>query len=454
MKKQILCVPVLLALLFSACLPTPEAEPIVKPSEDLNVLIQKPQTELHRTTLPDRWEEDLQLNDCIIRIDAEITPATFLETPVYRSAWSSFDGQAERANRVKRVLLEDAVSYTDAQKTKSEYYADITAFSEMPVFNDAAGDWSGRHTDEQVQEYIALMQPWIEAAPDELTFVPFNADTDTIPDNKYYRDADGRTTWVFNNGFVLFAIVGMDLFGAAQQPESWVMEGDAFDGEPIGTRITGVTVSEEDAVAAADRLMQDCAFEGYAIAKVEPSRFLTEFSHSIVSKGYEITYARSMGSLPVTFGTVEHEIRSQNAREEDGYRRPWTEDTVTVYVDETGVRSLSWHYPSAEPEPVNESAAILPFEQIQDMIRIHLRNCFSWMGDSGSGVRLLIDRVGLYFGTFPMKDDANAFYYGPVWIARVRYCPNAGSAVSDPALFYTEYLHVNAIDGSLIHYNS
>lgn len=457
MKKRFFCSSVLLLLsLFAACQPTPEKETVIKPSEDLNDVIAQPQSETVVTELPERWEEELTLNDYIIRIDADISPASFGKTPAFASRWSDFNEQADRANRVKRVLLKNAVTYTDAQKTKAEYYAEITAYAEMPVWNDAAGDMSGRHTDEQVQDYIALMQPWIDAAPDELTFVPFDPCADSIPDNKYYLDSEQNTIWLFSNGSVMFLIIGKDLFDAVQQPESWVVEGDAFEGEPAGTQITGIAVSEEDAIAVSDRLMQEFELGSYAIAKVEKARFVTDFTHSVVSKGYEITYARSDGSLPVTYGTVELEVHNREKKDSEGFSRPWTEETVTVYVDETGVRSVSWHYPNAEPTLVNENVSILPFDEIQDFIRIHLRNCFSWTDSADAyadNVRVLVDHAGLFFGTFPMKDSPDAFYYGPVWIVRIRYCPPKDHGAYDPALLYTEYLHVNAIDGSIVHYN-
>lgn len=457
MRKRIFCIAVLLLLsLLAACLPTPEKETVIKPSENLNDMIVQPQSEIVVTELPTRWEEELTLNDYIIRIDADISPASFSVTPVFASQWSDFSEQSKQADQVKRVLLKNTVSYTDAQKTKTEYYEEITAYAEMPIWNDAAGDMSGSHSDEQVQEYIAAMQPWIDAAPDELTFIPFDPSMDYIPDNKYYRDSDQNTIWLFSNGSVMFFIIGKDLFDAVQQPESWVVEGDAFEGEPVGTRITGIAVSEEDAVAVSDRLMQEFELGDYAIAKIEKARFVTDFTHSIVSKGYEITYARSYGTLPVTCGTIEYEVHDRESQNNDGFSRPWTEDTITIYVDEAGVRSVSWHYPNAEPTLVNENVSILSFDKIQDFILIHLRNCFSWTDSAGvyeNNVRLLIDHVGLYFGTFPMKDNPNEFYYGPIWIVRTRYCPTKDNGSYDPTLLYTEYLHINAIDGSIIHYN-
>jgi hypothetical protein len=139
--------------------------------------------------------------------------------------------------------------------------------------------------------------------------------------------------------------------------------------------------------------------------------------------------------------------------------QPTPDHEIVVAPDGNGVRSFFWTDPTAKPQLVNEAVAVLPFEEVQDTILTHIRHVCSYGEEDAifrewyeGRARYLIEHVGLYMEMLPKKNDLESFYYGPVWIVTVRGYPADADVPALPDTMTTTYLHVNAIDGSLVGY--
>ncbi len=456
MKRMLSCILSLFLLL--ACVPTPEQEAIVAPSgyEAAILGTQPPQESSAATRLPEHWNDVIKLRYWDIEIDAEISPDAIGAVSVYESRWVTMDEIAAQADKVRRGLLKDATAYSDAVLSEADWYREIQRYADTPAWDNETGGYTRRRTDAEVDSYRKDLSSFIEEAPNELEYHSFSPMSDAVSDDAGYRLSDGSLAWMHGQSKSISVLYGAELFqNAVEQPESWVLQGDELLNEPAGTRIEGVTVEERTAREQAQSLLNELSFAGYKIAKTEKARYINDYTHETLTAGYQIVFCRAEGTYEAAYGTIPQRVRTG----EQPYRPDWPQEQIYVFVDETGVRSFFWTHPTAKPKPVNEAVEILSFEEVQDVIFKHLKNCFSYEEDDAlfrewyaGRSKYLVDHVGLYMEMIPMKNRPDEFWYGPVWIVTVRSYPADADVAALPYTMPAHYLHVNAIDGSLIGY--
>lgn len=453
---------ILLALLLLACQPTPEVEAVVAPS-GYEAAIQNPDAQAaERDAAPAHWSETIPLQYWDITVDADVSPDAIGATPVYESSYVAMDEIEALASAVKRGLLKNAdACCEDGVMTKADWYRQIQIYADTPAWDSKTGEKTRRRSDEEVKSYTESLASFIAEAPIELEYRPFSPANDPIPDDAGYRLIDGSQAWMRCDSKSISVLYGAELFcNAIDQPESQVLEGDAVWGEPVGTRIEGVTMDQASAEAQALALLSTLSLDGFRIAKAEKARYINDYTLDVITVGYQIVLGRAEADYETAGSTIPRRLCERNAQAEGTAFRPdWDQELIYLFVDETGVRSFFWTHPTARPQPVNENVAILSFAEVQDAVRRHLKNCFSYEEEEpvfrewyAGRSRYLVDRIGLYFGIIPKKNDAYTFYYGPVWIVSVRTYPADADVPALPYTMYTQYLHINAIDGSLIGY--
>ena len=463
MKKRFLILS-LVSLLLCACVPRPEKEYVVAPSGYEAAIAEKSEATVSsdEIQLPVHWNEVIPLNYWDINIDAQIDPNAIGATPVYESSYLTMDDIQEQANSVKRKLLKNAEKIcTEGAMTKADWYRQIQIFADTLAWEDATGGFTKRRSDEEVDSYRKSMEPFIAEAPIELEYRPFIPDSDPVPDDASYQLSDGSLAWMRCDSKSISILFGTDLFfNAIDQAESQVLEGGAVLGEPVGTRIEGVPIDEKTAENQALALLEELSFQGYTIARIEKARYINDDSRSNITVGYQVIFCRAEGSYAAAYNTMENELYYGGTRsEEASYRPHWDQEQIYIFVDQTGIRSFFWTYPTAEPKLVSENVAILSYEEIQNVIRTHLKNCLSWFEANdcyrewyAGRAKDLVDHIGLYYGIIPKRNDIDTFYYGPVWIVTIRCYPADADVPAFPYTMQAQYLHINAIDGSLINY--
>lgn len=462
--KRLVCA-CLILLMLCACVPTPEEEAVVAPSGyEAAIRDRQNQTEQRETVLSSaHWDEVLKLRYWDITIDADVSPNMTGTAPVYESAFVHMDDIQVQADKVKRGLLKNATAYSESTFTKADYYRQIQMFADTPVWDDETGDCTKYPTDEEVRTYTKDLSSFIDAAPVELEYHPFSPETDPIPEDARYTLSDGTQARMHCGAGDVYIYYGTELFfNAVDQSESQVLEGGALPGEPVGTTVEGVKIDAETAEEQALSLMTELSLDGFKIAKTEKARYADEYTHRNLTVGYRVVLCRAEGAYETAGDTISRRLYNrENPSKSAAYRPDWFQEWIWIFVDETGVRSFWWSNPTAKPRLVNEAVEILPFDRVQDIIRTHLKNCFSFEENEelfrewyAGRSKYLVDHVGLYFGIIPKENDVDAFYYGPVWIVTVLGYPADADVPALPYTMPVQYLHINAIDGSLINYHA
>lgn len=452
-----------LCLLLLACQPTPTEEAVVAPNGyEASIRDRRPQAEQAITVLaPDCWNEVMELRYWNVTIDADVSPNVIGAVPVYESAYVTMDDIREQANRVKRVLLRDTTAFCDAAYSKADWYRQIQLYADTPVWDDRTGGNTKYPTDEEVRTYTKDLSSFIDDAPLELEYRPFSPLTDAIPDEARYALSDGSFALMRCDPKSISALYGAELFfNAFDQTESQVLAGDGLLGEPVGTTIEGVKIDAKAAEEQALSFVRELSLDGFKIVKSEKARYVNEYTRQNVTVGYTVVLCRAEGGYETAGNTIPLRLQNRGERTEGSTYRPyWDWEQIRIFVDETGVRSFWWTQPTKRPQLINEAVEILPFEAVKEVIRTHLKNLLVWdeenlfwREDYAGRSKDLISHVGLYFGIIPKKNDVDAFYYGPVWIVTVLGYPADADVPATPYTMPVRYLHVNAIDGSLIDY--
>jgi hypothetical protein len=93
----------------------------------------------------------------------------------------------------------------------------------------------------------------------------------------------------------------------------------------------------------------------------------------------------------------------------EDYAERWFPEKIEIFVDENGVQGFSWRNPIEIVETLNESAALLPFEDVKERIKQNIKNGFSWLGDNAIA-EVNVDKVQLTSVLLPIKDDLEHQY--------------------------------------------
>lgn len=230
------------------------------------------------------------------------------------------------------------------------------------------------------------------------------------------------------------------------QGESWLGGGGAIPGEPPGTTIEGVKISQEDALDKLITLMSALEINKYGIAEAEEARVVFTYTSEIISKGWQFILTRNDGgSIPVNLYATQFGGMLDFCT--DDYAERWRQDMITVYIDETGIRFFGWDDPVEVTETLNENVALLPFDEMKDRMKNTVKFAYSQSIQNGwlSGEHdMSIDKIELTNVLIPMKDDLQHQMLAPVWLVyNTLYMDNNIDEIQS-------VFAVSAIDGSSI----
>ena len=126
-------------------------------------------------------------------------------------------------------------------------------------------------------------------------------------------------------------------------------------------------------------------------------------------------------------------------------------ETVSMFVDETGICSLSWMNPLKVETQATSTIELLPYDKIQEIIRQAIKNSLSWAGNNEHGSILgdgKVTRIILSSCYIPQKDLPDHFYLTPTWFVLLGFDQGLSQGVLEQALA------INAVDGSRIEIKS
>ncbi len=463
----------LLALLLCACLPTPEQEFVVSKADDTVEIRLSTTAKPSGTpsvdgetpvpaaqTIPDRWTETVEANDTLtLLFDAEIVQKADGVYPVFRT-------KRERFDRTKLAALLDAL----LPKPKSVYAETATK-----------NDWADAFR--QWLDQVSVYEAWVNAGrPDdgidreELDLSPERIEAQSqwymdrineAPDAPGERAVSGYDTvplyycnsvYTLENGEPVFVSASEDsLFfargcrgGGCLYTETQMQCDKRYD-DPKVKLWKAPTLSEAD---AEDRMMKELAragLDGFRAGAGQKTSLMDFFGdrHRYVESGWMFTLTRDFGgypllSMPFTSVNLDYGAAA------DAYNAPILSESLTVFVNENGIRALSFGNPKSVVGLVNGNVELLPFEEAKTRIKNALSVCFpiAYYREHGEHVTLEIYRIVLATQTLRAK-DSDETYEMPCYIVYFDYM-DLEKAERDNPIYSHSAIVINAVDGSTV----
>lgn len=389
--------------------------------------------------LSERWSQSYSIQGLDCAIDADIILPDKKEFPVYKIKQREFDDSA--IQKVLEYYIKDATGMHEISPTKEELEMQLIQ-AKRGWYTEVDGVVTWEPYDGQ-QEEIARLEEQIKNTGEEI-FLPVTNDI-VLPKADTYEMQDGSRVhvWATSNSIAI-----QPLKCGIVQPESWVKAGDAYPGEPAGTTLDNVKISQQEANEIVKSFLDEAGIENMGIAESEKARMLLDMTYETISEGWYISLSRNDG------GSVRIYIDNQPSgilyqRSED-YVQRWYPEVIRIYVDETGVKTFVWKYPvEVMVEVLNQNVLVLDFEEFKERVLEYIKFGFSFVkemveedGGELTNQKIEVNKIVLTNVMIPIKDDTNHQMLAPAWI--IYYTQECGMNT------VSSFIAVNAIDGSSI----
>ena len=460
------------AMLLCACVPTPEREFVVSKADDTleirlsatakpaDVSSEKSETPVPAAqTIPDRWTETVEANDTLtLAIDAEIVRKADDIFPVFRTKQERFD-QAKLA-ALLGALLTKPKSICAETTTKQQWadalkqWLDQVASYEEWVRVGKPDDGLDREELDLSPERIEAQSQWymdrINEAPDapgERAVTGYDA----VPlyCNSVYTLETGEPVFVSaGEDSLLFARGcrgGCCLYTEAQ------MQYDKRYDDPKGKLWKDPTVTESDAKDLLLKELSRIGLDGLCAGAGQKTCLFDFFGdrHSYVESGWTFSLTRDFGGYPVLsmpFSSVNLDYGTVP----DAYNAPILTESLSVFVNENGIRALSCGNPKSVVGLVNGNVELLPFETAKTRIKNALSVCYpvSYYKERGERVTLEVYRIVLTTRTLRAK-DSDEYYEMPCYVVYFDSL-DLEKAERDNPIYAHSAIVINAVDGSTV----
>ncbi len=458
-KKIGLIISLVFLILLCACQSTPDKDAVVNKNDGkLEELISSAPIESEQTVianesdetidksaddsepgvLTERWTQPYSLEGLECEIDADIILPDKKEFPVYKIKQREFDD--ETIKRIVKYFTKDATGMRETSPTKEELEMQLV-YAKRGKFTEAEGIYTWESYEGQ-QEDIARLEEQIKNTGEEA----FSSVTDDIvlPIAYTYAMPDGSRVHVLAKSN---SINITPLKDGIVQPESWVIAGEAYPGEPKGTTLDNVKISQQDAYEMVNAFLKEVGIKNMGIAESEKARLRDAMMSKTVSEGWCLTLCRNDG------GSVPLNITSQHSgvlyyRSED-YTQRWYPEAMRIYVDDTGVKTFAWNNPIETVEVLNQNVLVLNFDEVKERILGYIKYGYSYVvqqfkdrGSELSDQKIKVKKIVLTNVMIPIKNETEYQMLVPAWI--IYYDQEAGMNT------VSAFIAVNAIDGSSI----
>lgn len=452
-KKNILFYLIIIVVIMCSCQQTPSDPMVINKGDGkledtiLNETVDSAQNVLTTEndvnevygikTISEKWEEDLTMPLLKCDINAEITIPATNTYPVYKVQQKNFDDKI--ISRVIDYFTSDAIGVRETSFTKEELEELLIQTKRgRYMWDDNGGRWESY---EGQEEEISELEEQINNAKPE-AFKSITENAYTLPIDNTYEMPDGARVYInITEQRISIYPKKLGIF----QPESWVIAGDAYPGEPKGTTLNNVKISEEEACNNVFTFLSELGIENFGIADAEKARIIKE-TYETIWEGWEVTLSRDDGnSIPAYINPSQ--ITGILYQSSEDYVYHWPQEYMTIYVDEHGIKGLFWEDPIDVVEELNTNVPIKTFDEIKDMIRKYIKFAFS---KNFEGVDVLeqqieLTKVVLTNVLVPIKDVPEYHMLVPAWIVYYEQENSIGVV--------TSIIAINAIDGSSIDLN-
>ncbi|MBR0082404.1 MAG: hypothetical protein IJP98_06690 [Clostridia bacterium] len=493
MKKQFIFILIAVLLLLCACQPTPEtefvgnkgdnvleqklyatAEPVMEtmeiagnPTAAPNVeTVAEPTAAPMVQTFPERWDEDgITLRDYVtLSIHTNVETRADRQYPAYRTRGKQFT--EEQIVRIADALLPHPVAREMLEaKTKKELEAELQQFlDQVAAWEEWAangmqgdGDETG-YDPEEVKQTTEWYMNEIKHAPDAL-------DTVAVTDYSGYRIGQTVRYRTENGENATITSYGRDtrnyviLSNRCKHIGYLYWEHDYTGDKDDPTTDTNrywkdSDLMREDAEAMLRQGLEKLGIEGFTVSAAEHATLFdaSETSTVGVSGGWGFELKRSF-DYPVF--DIPYRISSVlEFSAEDGYlaNEPIRTEYLCVFVDENGIEYFEYSGQKTVLSEVNPNVALLPFEDVQRIVKNTLSVCYPslrYQGNENRQISLEIYRMMLTTQTLRVPDSTD-YYEVPCWVVLFDgFHSNNPENRIDRRLSHDAII-INAVDGTVV----
>lgn len=133
-----------------------------------------------------------------------------------------------------------------------------------------------------------------------------------------------------------------------------------FDDYEALERLPEPTLSETDAKAQADELVQKLGLSEMALSQGE-KKLAVDRTSAVYWKGWLVEYRRILDGIPVT-----HTGWTSSAPKED---QIWEYERFSVFMDDSGIIEAAWYSPYEVKEALADNCKLLDFEEVLKIFR-------------------------------------------------------------------------------------
>mgnify|MGYP001766583895 CR=1 FL=1 len=409
MKKALMMI-IISCLLFMGCQATPETAAVVaKDSTEQAVLESATASDAPITPyeVPAHVSQRFTIVDGALDmvIDADVDMPDIDRFPVALVKADPFT-QAQ-ADVMREYFVKDGKLFTQDVMTKSDY-------DEMIIEARRGHEVDGEYVfDESSQEWLDELLAMREEAPDEDT---------PIEITDFSIDGEGLCGSVVRNGQASGSLQMNDnsiYFGSGR--DFWYDGQDYYDGndKKISMKTCDINMTEEEAVTAADRILQDVGATGMAVKEMNKA-YISSKGRDIMDEpeygGYRFIFMRTFG------GMMPFTVEGYSLGQDDHFDTspPIDMETLELVINEHGeVEMFVWSNPAEITGTMTEHVEILPFDEIMERLETFSKQQYAFVGDFAPSDLLSIKKInhiGLYLNYLPIKNNASEFMFAPCWV--------------------------------------
>lgn len=446
MKKAFVILFAMVMLATTACLPTPEVEPIPNKADAVaeSIINATPAITTDSSTgdiddefiLPNKWEDEIKTQDWTVPIQADVITSGQDTFPV-------------------RIVREKEFSISEVERLANLFFPNIIALME-----------GNRYT---VSEYERSIQNRVNLNRlESAQRLAMEMQSDEVQQNTY-REATVisvntlpqtiRVQTGEKSGTVSVSSRSIELQEAADGAIHWkelVEEEGSFEGDtpkPVCPQI-----SYEEAAQASDEFLKAAGIEGFSPITFREVRFFDLFFSEEISIGWSIEYAKSYEYYPFNTSLGG---RGPLVFDTEPVSKPWDNEMITVYISEQGeVQYFRWDNPTEVAAVANDNVQLMPLEELEPvmkrMIAYGLPSASMYQGNPVPfGYAMKITKLYLSVTLQTVKDDVTKAYVMPTWICCVEVFDinMETNQIREPAVDYC-YYGFNAIDGTYVNLRS
>lgn len=441
MNKGIILI--IIILLFCACQPNPDKQSVNDKTHIEDELIVQSIKEGYEA--PEHAEKTIKTNiDTItVKLDAQVVLLKVSKIPIIQTQEKIFSEQD--FFYMVDYFEPEAKLYYLPPETK-EYYSNEIVF-EKKSWADNEESRNGLSEDqkqellEQYNESIAFLEEEMKKAPDKLNLDSFiygkredgsemldKEEGNCVVNLDHKTNTYGLFTYGKNKNMIAYS---RDNY--INQPERWVIAGNAMLNEPPGTTIDVRGIDKEQALEKANKVLKDFNIKNMVVGNVEPFRLVSKYE--IKGTGWQFEFIKSISDIEVTW--IDDLSYACMKKFPPSIGAPWRIERVIICIDQEGVEYFSWVGASQGEQVINDNIELLAFDALIERIANQINQFYI----DSPGTIFTIKKMELGYSLISVKDKTDSGYYVPTWYVTFEYVEpeNKDFAPVTEMLMFTAY---------------